>query len=198
MHMAIGAVVNAAWDLRSRLDRQPLWRLLASLSPQDIVRQIDFTYIDDALTASEALDILEAKAEGRGERIAVLEAEGLPAYTTSAGWLGYDDDKVARLARCSVGDGFTMLKLKVGADVVPTSAGWGSPDTPWASGHASPSTPTSGGVCARRSTGWRNWRSSTPTGSKSQPHLMTYSATSPSVERCAQFVSPRVSTSRTG
>ena len=117
MHMAIGAVINAAWDLRCRLDGQPLWRLLASLSPQEIIRQIDFTYIDDALTASEALDILEAKAEGRGERIAVLEAEGLPAYTTSAGWLGYDDDKVARLARRSVSDGFTMLKLKVGADV---------------------------------------------------------------------------------
>ena len=117
MHMAIGAVVNAAWDLRCRLDGQPLWRLLASLSPQEIVDQVDFTYIDDALTASEALDLLEAKAAGRDERIAALEADGLPAYTTSAGWLGYDDDKVARLARQSVEDGFTMLKMKVGADV---------------------------------------------------------------------------------
>ena len=117
MHMAIGAVVNAAWDLRCRLDGQPLWRLLASLSPQEIVDQVDFTYIDDALTASEALDLLEAKAAGRDERIAALEADGLPAYTTSAGWLGYDDDKVARLTRQSVEDGFTMLKMKVGADV---------------------------------------------------------------------------------
>ena len=96
MHMAIGAVVNAAWDLRCRLDGQPLWRLLASLSPQEIVDQVDFTYIDDAITPSEALDLLEAKSAGREERIAALEADGLPAYTTSAGWLGYDDDKVAR------------------------------------------------------------------------------------------------------
>jgi L-fuconate dehydratase len=117
MHMAIGAVVNAAWDLRCRLDGQPLWRLLASLSPQEIVDQIDFTYIDDALAPSAALDLLEAGAARRGERVATLEAHGLPAYTTSAGWLGYTDDKVARLARQSVDDGFTMLKLKVGADV---------------------------------------------------------------------------------
>ena len=117
MHMAIGAIVNAAWDLRCRLDSQPLWRLLASLSPHEIVAQVDFTYIDDTMTAGEALDLLEAKVEGRDERIAALEAHGFPAYTTSAGWLGYDDDKVARLVRQSVGDGFTMLKLKVGADV---------------------------------------------------------------------------------
>ena len=117
MHMAIGAVVNAAWDLRCRLDGQPLWRLLASMSSQEIVHQIDFTYIDDVLTAGEALDLLIAKAGGRAERTAALEADGLPAYTTSAGWLGYDDDKVARLARQSVDDGFTMLKMKVGADV---------------------------------------------------------------------------------
>jgi L-fuconate dehydratase len=117
MHMAIGAVVNAAWDLRSRLDGQPLWRVLASLTPAEIVRQIDFTYIDDAITPSEALAILEAAAPGRDARIAEFEADGLPAYTTSAGWIGYDDDKVGRLVRESVAEGFTMLKLKVGSDV---------------------------------------------------------------------------------
>ncbi len=117
MHMAIGAVVNAVWDLRCRLEGQPLWRLLATLSPQEIVRQIDFTYIDDVLDPSEAQQILDAKADGRDARIAAIEADGLPAYTTSAGWLGYDDDKVARLTRQSVDDGFTMLKMKVGTDV---------------------------------------------------------------------------------
>lgn len=117
MHMAIGAVVNAAWDLRCRLDGQPLWRVLATLTPEEIVGQIDFTYIDDAITAAEALGILEASAPGRESRTSMLVAEGLPAYTTSAGWLGYDDDKVDRLVRASVGEGFTMLKLKVGADV---------------------------------------------------------------------------------
>jgi L-fuconate dehydratase len=117
MHMAIGAVVNAAWDLRARLDGLPLWRVLASLSPVEIVEQIDFTYIDDALTRADALALLEAAAAGRPERVRALEADGLPAYTTSAGWLGYDDDKVARLVRQSVAEGFTMLKLKVGGDV---------------------------------------------------------------------------------
>jgi L-fuconate dehydratase len=117
MHMAVGAVVNAAWDMRCRIDGQPLWRVLASLTPEEIVRQIDFTYIDDAIAPSEALAILEAAAPGRDARIAELEANGLPAYTTSAGWIGYDDDKVERLVRESVAEGFTMLKLKVGSDV---------------------------------------------------------------------------------
>ena len=117
MHMAIGAVVNAAWDLRCRLDGQPLWRVLSNLTPDEIVRQIDFTYIDDAITGAEALAILEASAPGRAARVAQLEAEGLPAYTTSAGWIGYDDEKVDRLVREAVHDGFTMLKLKVGSDV---------------------------------------------------------------------------------
>jgi L-fuconate dehydratase len=117
MHMAIGAVVNAAWDLRARLEEQPLWRVLSQLTPEEVVGQVDFTYIDDAITPARALEILEDAEPGRLERIAALEADGLPAYTTSAGWLGYDDDKVEQLVKESVADGFTMLKLKVGADV---------------------------------------------------------------------------------
>jgi L-fuconate dehydratase len=117
MHMAIGAVVNAAWDLRARADRQPLWQVLSSLTPAEIVHQIDFTYIDDALSPADAIELLEAAAGGRADRIAALEADGLPAYTTSAGWLGYDDDKVERLTKQAIAEGFTMLKLKVGADV---------------------------------------------------------------------------------
>ena len=117
MHMAIGAVVNATWDLRARVDRQPLWQVLSSLTPAEIVRQIDFTYIDDAITPAEAIHLLEAAAGGRADRVAALEADGLPAYTTSAGWLGYDDDKVERLTKQAIAEGFTMLKLKVGTDV---------------------------------------------------------------------------------
>jgi L-fuconate dehydratase len=117
MHMAIGAVVNAAWDLRCRIDGQPLWRVLSSLTPAEIVGQIDFTYIDDAITAAEALVLLEASESGRRSRIAELEADGLPAYDTSAGWIGYDDAKVERLVRESVAEGFTMQKLKVGSDI---------------------------------------------------------------------------------
>ena len=117
MHMAIGAVVNAVWDLRCRIEDKPLWRLLSSLTPEEIVSQIDFSYIDDVLTPGRALAILHAAAADRGARVATLERDGFPAYTTSAGWLGYDDAKVARLARKAVADGFTMLKLKVGADI---------------------------------------------------------------------------------
>ncbi len=116
-HMAIGAVVNAAWDLRCRVEAKPLWRLLASMSPAEIVQQIDFTYIDDEITPTEATAMLDAAAPGRDSRIAALLDEGMPAYTTSAGWMGYDDAKVERLTKQAVADGFTMMKLKVGADV---------------------------------------------------------------------------------
>ncbi len=117
MHMAIGAVVNAAWDLRARIEGRPLWRVLSGLTAEELVAQVDFTYIDDAVSPAEAVAILRAGEDSRPARIALLETEGYPAYTTSAGWLGYDDEKVARLARQSVADGFTMIKLKVGADL---------------------------------------------------------------------------------
>jgi L-fuconate dehydratase len=117
MHMAIGAVVNAAWDLRARLQEQPLWQVLASMAPEEVVAQVDFTYIDDALSPEVALGILAAASYRRTERVEALVADGLPAYTTSAGWIGYDDDKVERLVRASVAEGFTMIKLKVGADI---------------------------------------------------------------------------------
>ncbi|WP_394838444.1 fuconate dehydratase [Pendulispora rubella] len=117
MHMAIGAVVNAAWDLASRRAKKPLWQFLASMSPEEIVSLIDFRYLTDALTPEEALAILRPGAEGRTERTARLLAEGYPAYTTSAGWLGYSDEKlVARAKQASV-DGFGMIKLKVGSDL---------------------------------------------------------------------------------
>jgi L-fuconate dehydratase len=117
MHMAIGAVVNAVWDLRARIEGRPLWQVLVSLTPEEVVAQIDFTYVEDALSPAEALAILQAAARNKHERIDILERDGFPAYTTSAGWLGYDDAKVDRLARQAVNDGFTMIKLKVGADV---------------------------------------------------------------------------------
>ena len=117
MHMAIGAVVNAAWDLASRRAGLPLWRYLASLTPEQLVDQVDFRYITDALCRQEALDILRKAEPGRAGRIGQLLESGYPAYTTSAGWLGYDDEKVVRLARESVADGFTLIKLKVGADL---------------------------------------------------------------------------------
>ncbi|MFJ1652896.1 L-fuconate dehydratase [Streptomyces sp. NPDC088337] len=117
MHMAIGAVVNAVWDLTAKRARQPLWQLLAEADPEWLVSQIDFRYITDALTPEEALQILRRGREGAKERTTRLLQRGYPAYTTSAGWLGYDDDKLSRLAAQAVADGFTQIKLKVGADL---------------------------------------------------------------------------------
>jgi L-fuconate dehydratase len=117
MHMAIAAVVNAAWDLYARREGKPLWKLLADLSPQQVVDLVDFRYLSDALPPQRALDILQAAEPGKADREHRLRAEGYPAYTTSPGWLGYDDAKLARLAREAVDQGFTQIKLKVGADL---------------------------------------------------------------------------------
>jgi L-fuconate dehydratase len=117
MHMAIGAVVNAAWDLAARHVGKPVWRLIADMSPEQIVDLIDFRYISDALTPAEALAILRAAENGKADRIATLNSLGYPAYTTSPGWLGYSDEKLARLARQAVDDGFRTIKLKVGLNI---------------------------------------------------------------------------------
>ncbi|WP_432136752.1 enolase C-terminal domain-like protein [Streptomyces sp. bgisy154] len=98
MHMAIGAVVNAAWDLAAKRAGKPLWRLLAEAEPEWLVRQIDFRYLTDALTPDDALRLLWRGKEGSAERTARLLERGYPAYTTSAGWLGYDDAELTRLA----------------------------------------------------------------------------------------------------
>lgn len=117
MHMAIGAVVNALWDLTAKRAGKPLWKLLADADPEWIVSQIDFRYIADALTPEEALRMLRAGRSGAAEREAALLERGFPAYTTSPGWLGYSDEKLARLAEEAVAEGFGHIKLKVGADL---------------------------------------------------------------------------------
>ncbi|MEU9362203.1 enolase C-terminal domain-like protein [Streptomyces sp. NPDC048301] len=116
MHMAAGAVVNAAWDLAAKLAGKPVWRFLAEMTPQELVSLVDFRHLTDALTPEEALAILRAAEPGRAERTERLLAEGFPAYTTTPGWLGYDDEKLVRLSKEAVADGFTQIKLKVGAD----------------------------------------------------------------------------------
>ncbi|MGI3785944.1 MAG: enolase C-terminal domain-like protein, partial [Janthinobacterium lividum] len=117
MHMAIGAVVNAAWDLASKRAGLPLWDFLSSMSPEQLVAQVDFRYLSDALTPAEALALLEEARPGREERRRRLLERGYPAYTTTPGWLGYSDEKLVRLSKEAVADGFTQIKLKVGADV---------------------------------------------------------------------------------
>ena len=117
IHMAIGAIINAAWDMAARDAGKPVWRLIAEMTPEQIVDLIDFRYISDALTPSEALALLHAASPGKSARMETLLARGYPAYTTSPGWLGYSDEKLARLAKQAVADGFRTIKIKVGRDL---------------------------------------------------------------------------------
>jgi L-fuconate dehydratase len=117
IHLATAAVVNAIWDLWAKVEGKPLWKLLVDLSPEELVRVIPFRYITDALRPDEALELLRRMAPGRSAREAEIRADGYPAYTTSAGWLGYPDDKVRRLSREGVAAGWRYFKVKVGADL---------------------------------------------------------------------------------
>ena len=117
IHLATAAVVNAVWDLYAKIEGRPLWKLVSEMSPEALVRSIDFTYLTDAITPGEALERLQDKAQGKKQRIALMEAEGYPAYTTSAGWLGYSDEKIRRLCREAVAEGWNHVKMKVGANL---------------------------------------------------------------------------------
>jgi len=117
IHLATAAVVNAVWDLFAKEAGKPLWKLLVEMTPEELVALIDFRYISDALPPERALERLRALAPTRAAREAELRRDGYPAYTTSVGWLGYSDEKIRRLCREALADGWTAFKLKVGADV---------------------------------------------------------------------------------
>jgi L-fuconate dehydratase len=117
MHLATGAVVNATWDLWAKSVGKPLWRLVSDMSAEELVRTIDFRYLTDCITRDEALELLRSRAEGKAHRLARLTREGYPCYTTSAGWLGYPDDKLRALCRRAVDAGFSHVKMKVGRDL---------------------------------------------------------------------------------
>ena len=116
-HLALAAVMNAVWDLAARQAGKPLWRLLVDMTPEELVDVADLSYLSDALTRDEAIGLLRAQEPGRAERIAHLEISGYPCYTTSAGWLGYSDEKLRRLCAEAVADGYRHVKLKVGANL---------------------------------------------------------------------------------
>lgn len=117
IHLATAAIVNAVWDLWAKLEGKPLWKLLCDLTPEQLVACIDFRYLSDAVSREDALAILRRRVEGRAEREAELRRTGYPAYTTSIGWLGYSEEKIRRLCREGVAQGFTHFKMKVGADL---------------------------------------------------------------------------------
>jgi L-fuconate dehydratase len=117
MHLATGAVVNAVWDLLAKESGKPVWQLVSEMTPEQLVSIIDFRYLTDAITPEEALAIFGKAEPGKAERIARLRAEGYACYTTSAGWLGYSNEKLARLATEAVEQGFTHIKMKVGRDL---------------------------------------------------------------------------------
>ncbi|MGW7491500.1 enolase C-terminal domain-like protein [Streptomyces sp. NPDC054786] len=117
IHLGTAAVLNAAWDLAAKLAGKPVWKLLADLSPQQLVDLVDWRYLKDALTPDAALEMLTERLPGRAGREARVRREGYPAYTTSAGWLGYDDAKLTRLCQEAVEQGWDAVKLKVGADL---------------------------------------------------------------------------------
>ncbi|WP_426128820.1 L-fuconate dehydratase [Pararhizobium sp. PWRC1-1] len=117
MHLATGAVVNAVWDLLAKQAGKPVWRLIADMPAEQIADIVDYRYLTDVLTRDEAVAILKRAEAGKAERIATLEAEGYACYTTSAGWLGYDDEKLRRLCQEAIDAGFNHVKMKVGRDL---------------------------------------------------------------------------------
>lgn len=117
VHLATSAIINAIWDLWAKKEGKPVWKLLVDMSPEELVRCIDFTYMTDVLTPSEAIALLRRAQPGKAAREQEMLSQGFPGYTTAAGWLGYSEEKMRRLAREAVADGWTHLKQKVGADI---------------------------------------------------------------------------------
>ncbi|MDX5431982.1 MAG: L-fuconate dehydratase [Halomonas sp.] len=117
IHLATAAIVNAVWDLWAKAEGKPVWKLLVDMPPEQLIRCLDFRFVTDALTPEEALGLLRRNAAGRADREREMREQGYPAYTTSAGWLGYDDDKVRRLAREALAEGWTHFKQKVGGNL---------------------------------------------------------------------------------
>jgi L-fuconate dehydratase len=117
VHLATGAMVNALWDLYAKVEQKPLWKLLADMSPEELISCVDFTYITDVITPEEALEILRKQEETKQQRITHLMEKGYPAYTTSVGWLGYSDEKIRGLCRKAVEEGWTSFKMKVGSNL---------------------------------------------------------------------------------
>lgn len=117
IHLATGALVNAVWDLYAKAEQKPLWKLLADMTPEQLIACVDFTYITDVITPEEAIELISGIEKTKQKRIDYLLNHGYPSYTTSAGWLGYSDDKIIRLCKEAVANGWKHIKMKVGSDL---------------------------------------------------------------------------------
>ena len=116
IHLATAAIVNAVWDMWAKNEGKPVWKLLVDMTPEQLVRCLDFRFVTDALTPEEAICLLRRQASGKEAREAEMRRDGYPGYTTSAGWLGYSDEKVRSLAREALAEGWTHFKQKIGGD----------------------------------------------------------------------------------
>ncbi len=117
IHMATGAIVNAVWDLWGKAEQKPVWRLVSEMSPEELTRIIEFRYLSDCIMPEEALEMFQEAQRGKESRTRTLLEKGYPCYSTSAGWLGYDDDKLRLLTKNAIDAGFKYLKFKVGGNV---------------------------------------------------------------------------------
>jgi len=117
IHLATAALVNAVWDLWAKVEGKPVWKLLADMTPEQLVKCLDFSYVTDAITPEEAIALLRRQVPGKAKREAQMREEGYPGYTTAPGWLGYSEEKMRRLAREAVAEGWTHIKQKIGSDI---------------------------------------------------------------------------------
>ena len=117
VHLAAAGIVNALWDIWGKIEGKPVWQLLSDMSPEEIISLVDFTYMTDVVTRGEALEILRKNQSSRGQRVTELREKGYPAYITSVGWLGNDEETIRSCCKSALASGFTRFKMKVGLSV---------------------------------------------------------------------------------
>ena len=114
--MALGCIINALWDAWAKIEKKPMWKLLVDMSPQQIVDAIDWRYMEDALTAGEAIKILNEERNKHQNLEIAIQQLGPKAYST-AGWQGLKDEEISRTIKHMQAQGFDCFKMKVGQNI---------------------------------------------------------------------------------